>query len=198
MLDPGQWVILAGLVASILTTILTFHFQAKRESRKHQQDLEREERNRKWDLEDRQYRAEEERKDRERIAARELHESKEIAAQVIIEQANIAQLVEERLTIEAKGVLASLIAENQKAELAREKLAEMIEANTEISTQAFKEANNINRKIESLGLEQNALERERQDGSDMSQVVEDAVLDTHRKVVEIHEEVTDTEPKREE
>lgn len=190
-MEPGQWVVITGLLLTFLTTVLTSLFNAHRDNKKYQQTLEREERNRRWDLEDRQHRAEEDRKDRERIAARELHESKEIASQVIIQQANVAQKVEERLTREAKIVLDSLVLENEKAELARQQLAEMIEANTRISTQAFEEANTVNKKIEKLGLEHNALQR---DKAESQEAMGEVVQATHEKVIEIHEEVTGGEP----
>lgn len=212
MPEPSTWVILAGIGATFLTTILTLLIQIYRENRKHKQDLEREERNRKWDLADREYRATQEKKEREALAAKEAHDRKEIAAQLVIRQtieaktvkdemAATALLVSKALKVEAKSVYDLLVAESARVEAesvrSRTEIAKAIEKNTVIATQAresaklaYSEANHVNEKISALGLDHNAFQREKREvDKDMQEVAHD----THEKVVEIHEQVTSSE-----
>jgi hypothetical protein len=131
---PAQWVIIATSVLGLLTTVTTFIVQIYRENR-----------NRRWDLEDREKAA-------EKLAETAIAEANRVAERVVAE----AHLVANKLLAEAATVAAQANSE-------RAKLAEAIRENTEISTQAFKEANTINHKIQSLGLEHNALQRKEQE-----------------------------------
>jgi hypothetical protein len=125
----AQWVIIATTSAGVLTTVATFAFQIYRENR-----------NRRWDKEDQQETA-------RALAKTTVEEANRVAERVLAE----AHLVADRVVAEAKIVAAEANSE-------RAKLAEAIRENTEVSTQAFKEANTVNRKIASLGLEHNALQ----------------------------------------
>jgi hypothetical protein len=97
----------------------------------------REKRNRRWDKEDREEQAD------------------KVAEKVVAEAHLVAKLVIE----EAKAVAV-------QANMERSKIVEAIQENTEISTKAFEEANTINQKIASLGIEHNTLQREKQENDD--------------------------------
>ena len=158
--STAQYVIIATTVAGLVTTVATFAFQIYRENR-----------NRRWDKEDRDETA-------KALAATAIKEAERVAERVVSE----AHAVAEKVLKEAKMVAT-------QANTERAKLAEMIKENTEISTQAFKEANTVNHKIESLGLEHNALQKEKQESATHTEAISEVVLDTQEKVKEIHEEV---------
>ena len=69
--------------------------------------------------------------------------------------------VEDRRRL-AESVLAAAMKAERSVLAKTTELHEAIEKNTKISTKAFHEANSVNLKIESLGLEHNALERKKQ------------------------------------
>ena len=63
----------------------------------------------------------------------------------------------------AKTVVLTASKVAEKVEAVHVQLGEAITVNTEISTKAFHEANSVNLKIEKLGLEHNALQRQESD-----------------------------------
>ena len=144
MSETATWFTLA-------TVILGFLFQ-----------MIREQRNRRWDLEDRKDMALQEKLEREKVADRlmtvALTEARRVADLVIQKAAEVAATAK----LEAAAVASVATA-------AAAKLASDLQANTQISTQAFKEANSVNLKIQALGLEHNALQRERQEAQKKEQ-----------------------------
>ena len=109
----------------------------------------RAERQRKWDIEDR----------------------KALAKKVDDDATSIKDKVEEvasGVTAEAKKVASKLSTDAEDANRQRNKLMSAIQENTNISTEARdqaseaqKVANNMNKKIESLGISHNQIEREK-------------------------------------
>lgn len=149
---------------TLITVVLGFLFQYVTQARQ-----------RRWDKEDREEAAKE-------LAKTAVDEANRVAERVVAEAHSVA----ERVLKEAKSVAT-------QANTERAKLAEMIKENTDISTQAFKEANTINHKIQSLGIEHNALQREKQESATNAEAISEVVLDTQEKVKEIHEEVVGKE-----
>lgn len=173
MLDPGQWVLLAGI---ILTFILPIYLGSRQ---------------RKWELENRKL----DREDRERLAEKEAHERKEVATQLKITTISEAEEVARKVLAAANLLLRATEATAIQAAIDRAEIAQAIEENKDISREAAseartaaKEANHVNEKLKELGIDRNALEREKQESQ---QAMGEVVLDTHAKVTEIHEEVTD-------
>ena len=77
------------------------------------------------------------------------------------EKRNRAWEIEDRRELAEKVVQqADTVAAS--VQMQSDKLHEAIKENTEVSTKAFHEANSVNLKIESLGLEHNALQRKEQ------------------------------------
>lgn len=175
---PGtaQWIIIAGIIAGFISLLII------------------QQRNRRWDLADRREIAAKEKQEREetaeKLAAKATAEAERVSGTMIAE----ARLVADRVVAEANRVAEMLVKEAAqvaaKAAADRAKLAKAIEVNTEISTKAFKEANTINHKIESLGLEHNALQREKREGQE---VISEVVHDVQDRVVRIEEKVVDSD-----
>lgn len=81
--------------------------------------------------------------------------ARELATKVQMEADKIAHKVEVQANV--ANAAATI------ANTARTELAAALKENTDVSTQAFKEANHINNKLAQLGLDHNALQQERQD-----------------------------------
>ncbi len=92
---------------------------------------------------------------------------KEDRAEVATQRLAVAAALAAKVDDTAKLVAVKMVAATDRVTALidghGESLAKQIDANTDISTKAFYEANQSNLKIEKLGLEHNQLQKERQD-----------------------------------
>lgn len=131
-----------GQIVILLTTIGGFLANAWNQDRKRQWDKEDREASQRADLELRAALREDDQRDRERIA-------RELAAKVV----HTSNVLADKVVFVAEKVADRALA-------ATEKLSSEIAVNTEISTNAFHEANTVNQKLEKLGLQQNKIQAE--------------------------------------
>jgi hypothetical protein len=146
-LRQGQFNILVATVAGFLTLLVTRYFDQRKDDRRRgdeqaakerqrQWDLQEAERKRQWDLEDRRM-------------AREAADLK--LSQQTDELKRIAQLEAELTRARAAQVEAELKAaalkQTEALKASEDKLLTRIDQNTQISKEAFKEANDVNRKL---------------------------------------------------
>jgi hypothetical protein len=115
-------------------------------------------RQRKWQMEDR----EADKLDRAELAKKVDTTATQLASKVDSTATSLAAKVSTQASTLADKVVTASERLANKASGENAKLAQAIEANTAISTQAFKEANQVNQKIASLGIEHNDLQREEQ------------------------------------
>lgn len=94
------------------------------------------------------------------------------------------------LISEAKSVAKKVVDAAAVATVERQQLRQAVDQNTDISTRAFHEANTVNQKLETLGLENNALQRRGQAAAERSELIVDTVVETHEIVKVIEAEVT--------
>lgn len=116
----------------------------------------RENRQRAWDKEDREEAARKVEKEREKAAVNIAQTVESVAAEL-----------EKKVDIKALELARKVVEEAEKVSKqvngGNKKISDELAANTEVSTEAFKEANRVNLKLAKLGLEHNELQTEQND-----------------------------------